>query len=209
MTAMAPRIPLVLLPAGLAMFSLFGMIAIQEQRRPSETVFFLSDLPFVPELGALAVVAFVLSVLTVSRPAWFPILDISDHTAAPLATTVVFMSIVSTAVVYLGASLDPSFAVGLGAVTVLVFGPWLGSRVLLGPKSATEWDRLTTGVRNAGLVTVVSLGGSWFIYDAYGGTFPESLGFLAAILVAIIGVGVTSLVLFVFLLPFHYRSRGR
>jgi hypothetical protein len=213
-TEMKPRIPLVLIPAVLAWF--VQAVMIRRQVGGGDTPSVIYELPFEPELALLAVFAFVLSVLTVARPRWFPGLDddsdsaaATDHVTAAVGTTLLVLTGVA-ADVYTEPVGLPRVAAQVVVVSVALLSPWLAPRVLLGTEGS-EWDRLWTGLKKAGLVFVVGFLVSLvvaFVLFFPDGEIPRHLTDYFAVVTLPLYVSGTAFVLFLFLLPFHYGSRG-
>jgi hypothetical protein len=213
-TEMKPRIPLVLFPAALALFVQTVMMRqrVGSEETPPVTI---SELPFEPALALLAVVAFVLSVLTVARPRWFPdFVDgdsdsaATDHVTAAVGTTLLVLTAVA-ADVYTEPVGLPRVAAEVVVVSVALLSPWLAPRLLLGTEGS-EWDRLWTGLKKAGVMFavgfVVSLVVGFVLYLP-NGEIPRRLTVYFALVTLPLYVSGAALVLFGFLLPFHYGSR--
>jgi|GEM_PF-4404075 len=217
-TETKPRIPLFLGPAALAWF-VAGVLGTRQGSGIGGTAPVVYELPFEPELALLAGFAFVLSILTVARPEWFPDFDdgdsdsaaARDHATAAVGTTVFVTVPVVGGQVY-------ADALGLPRVVALVvllggtlLAPWLAPRFLLGAQES-EWDRLTTGIVRAGLTAIVGFLLTMAVYLAvsftFGGTVPTRLNVFVALFSLPLYVGGIALVLFVFLTPFHYGSRS-
>ena len=95
-----PRVPLLLIPAALAWFVQTVMIRQRGVAR-AETSPVIYELPFEPALALLAVVAFVLLILTVTNPELFPGFDddgdsestaARDHATAAVGSTLLVLS---------------------------------------------------------------------------------------------------------------------
>jgi hypothetical protein len=212
-----PRIPLVLVPAGLAWFVQTVMIR-QRGVGGGETPSVISDLPFEPELALLAVVAFVLSVLTVARPGLFPDFDddddsdsaaARDHATAAVGTTLLVLSAGVAASAYTEPTGLSRVAAEVVAVSVTLLAPWLAPRVLLGSQGS-EWNRLLTGLKRAGLTFVGGFGLSLVVGAVLFllfGEIPRRLDVYVALVSLPCYVAGVALALFGFLLPFHYGSR--
>jgi hypothetical protein len=217
-TETKPRIPLFLGPAALAWF-VPSVLRTRQGSGIGGTAPVVSELPFAPELVLLGVLVFVLSILTVTRPGWFPNFDggddesaaARDHAAAAIGMTVFVTAPAVAGQLYAG-------AIGLPRAVALVvllggtlLAPWLAPRVLLGGEGS-EWDRLTTGILKAGAIFVVSLvvglAIGIVVTLSFGGTIPRRLYAFVSLPFLPMYVSGIALVLFVFLLPFHYGSRG-
>ena len=156
-----PLIPLFLLPLGLAMFVLVAVVISSGIRTPNS----LASVTFTRPLAALALLSIGLSVVTVLRPAAFPLTgpDANDRATAALATAVTLtLSLVAATYDQSVLPADAQFVVARGVVGMTVFALvvsslWWGPRIFLPVDATTDRVRLKTGIVRAGIVAVAGL----------------------------------------------------
>ncbi|MFB6167664.1 MAG: hypothetical protein ABEJ43_02330 [Haloferacaceae archaeon] len=206
-----PLVPLFLLPLGLAMFVPLAIIISSGIRTPNS----LARLTFTRPLAALALLSIALSVVTVLRPAAFPLTgpDANDRATAAIATAVtltlsVFAGVYSTSVLQPDARFAAArVVVGMTVFALVVSSLWWGSRIFLPADATTDRTRLKVGIVRAGAGAVAGLVlsavsvATGLLYQP--GILRLGVSYALSLLVLTSGL---NLVLYVFVYPFRFVS---
>lgn len=206
-----PRIPLALLPVGLAIAVVWLVVAPAAQGGIARNA--LTELDLGTALLVAAVASILLSVLTVRYPTalslpglgWSP--EDSDHAAAAVAAVVVVFGLYPGLLV---AEQIPRATLALGLVTgpLSLSSLWLGPKFLLPDRSVDDGERLRTGIKRGLAIVVLYLPFS-VIREAFvaGWSPPAPVAFVAGAIVVVLGgiAGIASLCTFVFVLTLVLR----
>lgn len=201
-----PLVPLFLLPLGVALFVSLAVIISSGTTTPNS----LSRVGFSGPLTALGLLSIGLSVVTVLRPAAFPLTgpDVDDRATAAIATALTLTSSIVAAVYDPTVpELDVRFGVGMAVFALVVSSLWWGPRLFLAQDTANDRARLEAGIKTAGTVAVIGLVVAALSVRAGLSYWPPVprlvVGYVLSLLILTSGL---NLVLYVLIYPFRLIS---